>query len=467
MNITRETERAVYGAESPNGLTRREGDDERRVDVPIVVVATDRRVLFVSADPAHRDGGVDAGALAYADLAAVAVAGDRVELTTTDGVEWVVDLPSDAAGSVDALVRHLDWIGSVREQVRACGANVGDAVDEIQWHVDATDWDPASAVYDETRATLDAAILAVQLVGPIQDAVLAPRLTELERSLEAAYAESLLARAESRLSLGQQLIEEEVYDRACVLLEGAREDYRVADEHATAVERGDAFQFGQQRTIHDRLERLDWEIEAVAAAPLRRAYEAKAGAQSADEATAKVERWERAFRRFGRVLAQLTDEEDPAFSGDPAVLREEAVDAAGQLVAIHRTMARVEWDEGVDRATADENRSAVRRFGAGIEHAERAVGLAERFRPEAAAEMEPLVERMRSARDRFRDTRDSTAVVSTEALKGDGWADDEVREETEDKDVRAAGDEPTGQDGRRREMLAAGDSEGLDREEEG
>lgn len=458
VSITSETERVLWGAQSQTGLTRRAEGDVREVDVPIVVLVTDRRVLFVAADEENRDGEVDAGALAYDELAAVNGDGEELSLSTTDALKWSVELPADAPGDPGAVVRHLRWVGDLRARLIFRAADVGQASAEIEKFAAEGDWEPARQLYRDNRDALDVLIGEVQRAGPIDDSDLAPRLTELERNLEAAYANALLERAESSLALAQGLIESGVYDRARIFLESARADYDDARGHATAVERADAFQFGQQRTVHERIERLGWEIETVEAAPLRRAYEAKVDALSAEDATDKVESLERAFRRFGRILVALTREDVPVFGGDPVDVRQEVFGVAGRLVAVRRTLARVAWDEGAAGADGDDGHPAVRRLDAAIEHAERAVELADQFRPDAADDTRNLLEEMRASRERFSETGDAAHVLRTEELVTDDATADESgtgsRRSRSDRDGRAL------TNGRRRRELLAGDDYG-------
>lgn len=284
--------------ESPDGLVRRADGDEQRVDVPVVVVATDRRALFVAADAADREGGVDAGALGYADLVAVQVADGRLFLSTSGGVEWSLSLSTGGPGVTDPVVRHLRWIGDVRSRLVAVASVIGRVGDEIRDLAAAANWEAAETVYDQTRGVLDRTIGAVQRVRPVEDDVLAPRLTTLERTLEAAYVAFRLVRAEARLSLAQQLVEGGDAAAARLHVEGARDDYLAARYHVPAVERTDQFRFGQQRSVDERVERLRREVEEVAAGP-------PAGGAEAED-TAPVDPWERTARAFVRVLEQLT-----------------------------------------------------------------------------------------------------------------------------------------------------------------
>lgn len=445
-DITSDSETVVGATESPDGLTRRADGTERRVDVPVVVLVTDRRVLFVSGE-AGAEGGVDAGELAYADVAAVRVEDGRLAVADSDGVEWCLAPSSSGPEPADPVVRHLRWIGRIRSRVLACATAVERAAAAIRDHADATDWEEVEAAYGRARAELDGAIGAVQRTTPVGDDDLAPRLTDLARDLEAAYVAAVLSRAESRLALAESLVAEGVFDRARVLLERTREDHETAREHALAVERADEFQFGPQRSVHERLERLGWEIEAVAAGPLRAAHEAKLHAHAVEGATDKVEHWERTFQRFGRVLALVEDDPDPAFAGDAPDVRGELSNAAGRLVAIHRALARIEWNAGVGRATAGDGAAPTDALDAAVEHVERACDLADRFHPEGSAELDRLLAAMRSARDRVGATGDVAHLVATDDLT-DGPAP---------SGAGAGGDWPDATDGPRRELVAGPD----------
>lgn len=396
-SITDESESVRAAVVGPDGLSRRDDGDERRVDVTVVLVETDRRIVFAEADALA----TAAGSIRFPELGGTDVDANGITLTTTDGVIWRFPFP-EGDDRLERIAAELRWLGRVRGAVVAASNDVDLAAGTIRTRAAARDWEDGDAAYRDARGTLDDVIGMVQRTAPIDEEVLAPELTGLERTLECAYAELLIERASSRLTLGQQLMENGDIRQAADVLEDARADHAAATLHADAVERGDAFRFGEQRELEDRLQRLDWEMQAVAAEPLRQAHEAKMLARSTSDPDETVEHWERAFERFGTVLALDWGGDDRYVAEDPAAVREELANAAGQLLAVHGTLARTNWDAGVDHQAAGEAKPAINRLSTAADHLERAHELAEEFRPDAAPEMARRLDSMREGLERLR-----------------------------------------------------------------
>ncbi len=383
------------------------------------MVITDERILFVSAEEMGAADAADAGSLDYGDIGGIGVENGIVSLRSADGVTWRFPLPQGNQNVVDPVVRHLRWIGDVRGRVVAARNDVDLAAGQIRECAEAMAWDDAIGTYERVRADLDDAIGAVQRTVPIDDDVLAPDLTEFERTLEGAYADALIERAESRLTLGRQLVENEDYDQARDVLADARADHAEASEHADAVQRGDAFQFGQQRELQNRLQRLDWEFDAVAAEPIRLAHEARILAENADDLDVAIDHWEAAFRRYATVIALERDGAETYYDADDEEASDELERAARRLVDSRRERAADLWSTGVSHYEADRVKETIRCLEAAIDDAERAHELAERFRPEIA---DPLAERLAEMRNRARRVRETATVspdVDTEAGDSD------------------------------------------------
>jgi tetratricopeptide (TPR) repeat protein len=403
-NITKDNERARAAFTSPDGLTRVDGDEQRHVAVPVVMVVTDRRVVFVSRGPTGEVRG-DTGSLPYAELAAVAVVDDAtLDLRTVAGVTWRFPLPETNPETVEAVIRHLRWVGTVRNEVIACRNDVELAAGEIRDAAAEMSWEAAEATYERLRERLDRVIGTVQRTTPVADEALAPELTGTERTLERAYARLYLERAASQLELGGQLVQSGNYEQAEAVLGRADEYRRQARRRADAVERGDAFRFGEQRELRDDLEELAWEIETVAAEPIRRAHEAKVLALDTAETETAVAHWEEAFERYDQVLDLGLGEGERRFVGDPERVEQQRRAAATHLVDGHRRLARQAWETGVECERDDEYKSAISACADAAEHMERATELAERFDHEDAAEIATRTERMAAALRRIRAT---------------------------------------------------------------
>ena len=405
-DIVSESERVRAAVVGPAGLRRVEGADERRVDAAVALVLTDRRIVFTAADSIGSDD-TAAGSLEFHELAAVDVGEDRLELSTTGGVTWRFPLPAEGSERTDAVARDLGWIGHVRGRVVAARNDVQLAAGAIGDAAGNRNWEAGTETYRDARATLDEVIQAVQRTTPVAQEHLAPDVTELERTLEGTYADLLVDRARSRLTLGQQLTENGDVEQAAEVLEGARADYETANAHAEALERGDAFRFGEQRALVNRLERLEWEVEAVTAEPLRQAHESKLLAESSDDPETALDHWEVAFHRFGTVLA-LEPASGVDAVDDRATIRAELGNAAEQLLAIHEALARAEWDAGVDSHEAGDVAAAIDPLANAVDHLERAHELASEFRPDAAPAVADRLSALRDGLDRVRATAEGS-----------------------------------------------------------
>lgn len=419
-NIISDNERVRAAFTSPGGLTRIAGDEERHVTFTVVMIVTDRRILFVSGD-ASGDIGSSSGSLPYDDIAAVGI--DRGEtdvlaLSMANGVRWEFPVPDADPEVVDSVLRHLRWVGVLRSRLVSCRNDVELAAGEIREHAGAMEWEKAEAAYDTVRSTLDELICAVQWTEPIPDEVIAPELTEMERTLERAYARLFIERAESQLELGRQLVENGDYDQARSVVDAAQRYHQRATERADAVERGDSFRFGEQRELRDDLDRLGWEIESVAAEPLEQAHEAKVRAMNAENPAAAVGDWETAFRRYGSVLTLEWGNDDRQFAGDTEEVRAELHASADRLVECHRELARDEWETGTDRERDGDIKGALRAWSDAVAHMERASDLAAEFRPEDADEIERRRGRMAETLRAMRDTATverETQIVTDES----------------------------------------------------
>ncbi len=411
-------------------MSRVEGDAKRHVDVSVVMVVTDRRVLFVAGDASGASA--EAGDLTYADIAGVsshppeATGVERVlEFASTEGVRWRVPLTT-VDETVHAVLRHLAWIGEVRGRLVAVANDVDLAVGEIADHAGAMDWETAEDAYDAAREDLDRVTDAVHRTTPVPAADLAPELTDLERTLESAYAELYIERSSSQLTLGQQLVENEDYEQARKVLQRAQSLYETARNRAEAVQRGDAFVFGEQRELDHDLDRLAWEIEAVSAEPIRQAHESKILATNAEDPETAVEHWERAFRRYRDVLTLEWSDDERHFAGDREEVEAEMATAAAELVALHRDFARTRWNDGVSHHEDGAVEQALRLYTEAQEHLSRAYELAEEFDQDAAGEVGSQLEHIVDSLTHVRET----ATVDREAPSGERAAS----AETEDGD---------------------------------
>lgn len=415
---------------------------ERRVDEPTVLAVTDRGVVFLTPESVERSP-LGKHRLAYSDLAAVGIRDRTIELTTTGGEVWRMAIDESADGT-GRLQRHLRHVGELRSRIVSCRNDVELAAGSIRERARAMDWEQAETAYADTRRAVDDLIRTVQAVEPIPDHHLAPELTAMGRQLERAHARLHFERAESALALGRHLIDSEEYDRAGETLGDAQHHYERAQAHAAEVERGDAFQFGLQRALHEEMDRLGWEIETVAAEPLLRGYEAKVRGEGSDDPEVALGFWEEALSQYGHVLTLESDDRGPNFTSDRGSVRREQEAAAERIVALRTALARESWDDGVTRQRQGEYKPALRYCLTAIDHVERARELAREFELSGARTVQTeRLERMREVVNRIRETAPKAprsdagpAVpedddVDTETGDGSDWTDSTADDATE------------------------------------
>jgi hypothetical protein len=361
---------------STEGVVRTEDGVSEQLRSPGVVVVTNARLVFITPD-AEMD--LQQWSVYYWDVAEVTVdreTGNRVEVTTTDGVSWECRLPNANPEVLDAVTRHLRWVDDLRTRLLELETRIDAAADEIREHADSMDWDAATEVYREMRTDLDLLISDVQLTTPMADDTVAPELTDIERTLEEAHARLYIERGRSQLELGRYLVEHEDYDRAAEVLERARRLHLQAEGQSDAVKRADDFAFGRQRDLDEDLERLQWKLTEVAAEPVRQASEATVRARGTDDPTTAVEYWETAVRRYERILDLDWWKEAQEATEEIDDVRSECEQAVDRLLETHVEIADERWTEGVRSYERSDTPVAKDCFEAVVTHLERAHELA-------------------------------------------------------------------------------------------
>jgi tetratricopeptide (TPR) repeat protein len=429
QDITDDTEDVETVLVSERGLTKTAGNREQHIDYAVGMVVTDRRILFVTLD-SEREG--DRGELTYDDLAGVDRMDGALELTTTDGVVWQFPLSGTDHEAVDAASRHLRWIGEVRSRVVSSRNDVEMAAGQMRTRANDLKWDRAADTYHAARQRLDDLICTVQYTERLDNEILAPELADIERTLEAAYARLYVERAKSQLDLGRHLVENEDYEQARKVLEQAQAYYEQARDRSDVIERGDAFQFGTQRELQTDLEDLGWEIETVAAEPIRQAHDEKIQAQRTDDPETEIEHWEAAFRGYGNVLTLEWGDDERHFAGDPEAVRAEMQQAAEQLIELHEQGARETWNTGAKLEQQGETAASLERCKSATEHLERAHELAEEFEPDRTTELGTrlgkMFESLIEIRDAMKESRSKSE--STDEQAGTMGTDGERSEES-------------------------------------
>lgn len=375
QSLISDNERVRAAFVNPNGLATAPEPAQKVLNGTVALVVTDRRLMFATPDG---EGYLDISHH-YSELVAIDVHRGRspfVRLTTTDGEVWKFSFPRADPSVVSAVGKHLQWIGLVRERVIEYRNDAEIAAGEIRSLADEMEWEEAESIYGEMRDVIDSLICAVQFTDPIDDAVLAPELTEIERTLEKAHVRLYLERSRSELELGQFLLENEDYDQAHTVICRADEYFTLARNYSDTLQRGDAFQFGTQRELNEEIQRLGWEIETVAAEPVRQAAEARIRAQATDDPGEAVECWERAYRRYGQVLRLACQDTEGRLVSDRDEIQAHLERAAEATVDHHLEISRTEWNDGVDRHRDGEVKAALERCLTAKAHLESAISVA-------------------------------------------------------------------------------------------
>ncbi len=444
-NRTYSREHARAALVNREGITRIEGDQRREVSPPVIVVVTNARVIFVTQDD---DLDLDEGLLDYGDLADIAVdegESNLIELTTDEGVVWECVLPEADPDVLTAVKNHLRWIGGLRRQTTALEAEVESAADTVCEYANQREWEAARGAYDRVRDRLDRFISALQITNTVADHVLAPELTDIERTLEEGHVRMYIEQARSQLEVTRTLIEREEYGSARTALQEARDIHQTAKDQSEAVRRGDSFQFGRQRDIEDDLQRLDWEFESVAAEPVRQANDAVVRAGETDDVATAIEHRKVALDRYDSMLEVGWLDIESDASDDTDDIREKRAETVQRLVDLHAEIASERWNQAVYRQRAGDVGAALERMRTTVTHVERAHELTEAFErghidlsakldwmPEALDE-NPYATRRRASRtkrassDRGTETEESETTPDEAADDGEEPAlDDEI-----------------------------------------
>lgn len=388
-NIINDNERVAVALVNEEGLVQKDGYHRNRVEIPVGMVVTDRHLVFAAVE----GDGTDAGELSYAELAGIEVEGETLVLTTTDGLNWRFPLSEPESEPVDIAVRHLCWVGEIRNRLVSIENDIELAVGKIRTQSEEFAWDEALGTYHETRGRLDELISLVQVTTPLQDDVIAPELTDLDRRLESACARLFIERAESQLELAEQLLEYGDFEQARKVFEEVHDYYDRAHWHTEEVKRGDAFQFGRQRDLVHTLEELRWEIEAAAAEPLQQAKEAAVQAEAVDTLETEIEHLETALEQY-RGARTLEWDDDHHFAGDVGAIDEELQQTAELLIERYEQAARNRWNDGSQLEANGQLESAMHECTVATEHLERAYDLAREFDSERAEKFESRLKQM-------------------------------------------------------------------------
>ena len=404
-NIICDNEGVRAAFTSPDGVRRVVDGDSVQVDSTVVLTVTDRRILVIDAvgDAIDRD----TGSISYSDIAGVSFdsATNSIEWTTADGNVWRFTLPSTNPSVVDAVVRHLQWVGEFRRRLLTCKNDVDIAAGQIRDHAAEMNWDEAEDIYEKHRDRVDQLICAAQWTKPIDVEHLAPELTSIERTLEQAHARLFIERSESQLELSRQRIENGDYDLGAKPLRRAREYYERARSQAEAVKRRDDFQFGVQRELEDELDSLEWEIDDAAAKPVQRANQAKVAAKNAEQRADAIDHWESAYSRYAEVVKLNWGEGRSDYAGDAAEARKQKEEAAENLVDLYREAARNRWNSGMEQFHEDNDvKAALQTCIEARQRLERAIELASEVAPDRVEDLEERLDGMERKITRMRES---------------------------------------------------------------
>lgn len=386
-SIIDDTERVALALVSTDGLVRQDGHRHRQVEVPVGLVVTDRHLLFAAVG----GDGSNAGKLAYDDLAGVDVEDGTLVITTTDGVTWRFPLAESDSEAVDIALRHLRWIGEVRNRLVSTENDVDLASGKIRTLTADLAWEEALATYRDARKQLDELVCLVQCTTPLRDWVLAPELPDLDRQLESACARLYVERCRSQLDLTTQHVQYGNYEQAREVFAEAEEYHDRARSHTEEVKRPDAFQFGRQRDLTEDLEELQWVRESTAAEPLQAAKEAAVRADNAQTLTDEIEHLETALDRYRGIRTLGWDE---YLATDADTTGSELESTATRLVECHEQAARDRWNEGSRHEATGDMAAAIQECTVATEHLERAHELAEEFSPNRAGKFESRLKQM-------------------------------------------------------------------------
>jgi tetratricopeptide (TPR) repeat protein len=373
---------------SSEGIQRASEDKREQVSQTAALIVSDQGVHLVTGGQAENP---ESESIPYGNLVDVSVrAGERIKLATIEGTEWLFTL-RDGNIETRSAIRHLRWVGELRSRLVRCRNDLETAAETIKRNAKNLEWKKAAQTYEDIRGRLDQIICAVQWTEPIDDAVIAPELTQMERTIESARARLYIRRAASQLELGQQLLCNGDYEQARTALHQAGSFHKEATRSSEAVKRGDAFQFGTQRELEADLKQLSWELETVAAEPIKQASEATLRARSAENRTSAIEHWESALQQYNQILTLGWTAEDYPFVADRTQTRAEIKAVAAELVELYRSEGKAVWNSGVTKREEGDRKAAIEACQAAISHLERATELA----PARCEKINSRIEEMR------------------------------------------------------------------------
>ena len=408
QNITDDNENARAALISTEGLERVHAGGRTEIGPTVVIVLTNARLMFITPDEQME---LDEWSVYYGEIKDASIErgeSNRLMVETVDDERWEGTLPSASPNILDAMTRHLRWLGSIRRRVLTLESRIDEVADDIREEARAMNWDAASDRYHEARKVIDTVIVDVQLTTTTDDDLLAPELTEVAWALEEANVRLYIERARSQLELGKYLVEHENYERAVGVLGRATRLHRRAVGQNDEIKRGDAFEFGRHRALKDELTRLEWELESVAAEPVGKAREAVAHAEDANDANTAVEYWETAFDRYSRMLELEWWQEIQSSSDETEEIAAEQQQTVDRLISAREDLGHEQWDEAVSEQRDGNSSEARKRCQTALTHFERAHELADEFDRPA---LETLAEHLETVRQLSEDVQDNRSKL--------------------------------------------------------
>jgi len=414
-----ETPLFVFGS-GKRGITRT-GPDGTTEYTPgsgyrAIIALTDRRVKFVV-------GGSDgdwAADIHLTNVEAVEVESGllREELSITAGdVEWQVPLTDI---DTDRLVEFLEevswsWI-RVERLLDEARTHLADA----NRHQKAREHEAAAEQLGTAREQLDEAAGITDALADEATTGMREHLGGVERRYRETRRRVAASRAASVVDEAEEHWRADEYQQAFEAFIRARDRY----EAALDIEGLDP---DTRRSMRDRIEHVERNLDHLRAAPLKRAAQVRRRALEAEDPAERIEAWSEAIERYRTVLELDWGGDERRFAGDVDRCRDRVAEAVDGVLDARKTLAADWRDHGDDLIEAGDPSGARDQYAEAVSNLEAALDLARELAPDRA---ESIQERLEALADRI---DDATAAVGT---------DEESDSENVDEDAEADEDDP-------------------------
>jgi len=349
-----------------------------------MVVVTDRRLLFVVADPDDQR----VVEVSHLDLKDVNAEDGLLKSKLTVDVwnEGEYSIRTAGGETLAATVSYLRDASTCWQQVVAAVEDAAERAEELGAALEDGELETARDAREDATAKLDRAVSKLDQFDYDDPAPLVDRVEQTRTDLAQTQIRGHFARAQTLMTEAQSQTDAGAYT-------GAFRGYWHARDHLeTALSTARKADLSKPAAIESKLDAIETRLDHLRVRPTALAQQAVERAEGTDKLDVEVEAWQEAFEHYRDALTAGWGT-DIEFAGDTRDIRFQTEVIVANLIAARRRLAAQYEDEADD---ADEN--ATELYGAALAQLEAARELAGEFRSGDPDRIEDHIERVAAKR---------------------------------------------------------------------